>query len=109
MEEFLKPGIIVKGTVSGIEKYGIFVNLENGYNGMIHISEISEKFVHDINSYATLGSQITCKVLEVDNQKKQTKLSIKSLKKSEIKKINFSELKRMLPIWIKEKMEEIKD
>lgn len=40
-----KKGEIIKGTVTGIEKYGIFVNLDNYYTGLIHISEISNFFV----------------------------------------------------------------
>ncbi|NLD79210.1 MAG: S1 RNA-binding domain-containing protein, partial [Mollicutes bacterium] len=40
---------IVKGNVSGIEKYGIFINLENFYTGLIHISEISNDYIKDIN------------------------------------------------------------
>ena len=44
MEDF-KVGSVVLGEVTGIESYGIFVKLNNGYSGLIHISEITEKFV----------------------------------------------------------------
>lgn len=37
-----KVGKIVKGTITGIQKYGIFVDLDNYYSGLIHISEISD-------------------------------------------------------------------
>ena len=40
-----KVGDIVKGVVSGIEEYGIFVTLENDFSGLIHISEITQGFV----------------------------------------------------------------
>ena len=44
-----EKGKIVTGHVTGIEKYGIFVNLDEFYSGLIHISEISDGFVKDIN------------------------------------------------------------
>ena len=43
-----KIGDIVKGKVTGIENYGIFLLMEDGYTGLIHISEISEKFVRNV-------------------------------------------------------------
>ena len=42
-------GKIVIGCVTGVENYGIFVSLDEYYSGLIHISEISTKFVKDIN------------------------------------------------------------
>ena len=44
-------GKIVTGCVTGVENYGIFVSLDEYYSGLIHISEISTKFVKDINDY----------------------------------------------------------
>ncbi len=111
MNDNLTPGKIIKGTVSGIETYGIFVNFENNYSGMIHISEISEKFVKDINEYAKIGETIPCKILYVDHKNKKMKLSIKNmdfaLRKENHGKENFKSLKKMLPIWITEKIQEL--
>ena len=42
---------VVEGCVTGIEKYGIFVTLDEYYSGLIHISEISDNFVRDINKF----------------------------------------------------------
>ena len=72
----------VTGKVTGIEKYGIFVSLEDGYNGLIHISEVSNFFVKNINNYATVGSLITSKVLKVDKKNKKVILSIKEKEES---------------------------
>ena len=44
MEKF-KPGDIIKGQVTGITPYGVFVSLEDDYTGLVHISEVSDKFV----------------------------------------------------------------
>lgn len=106
------PGTIIKGKVSGIEKYGIFLNFEDGYSGMIHISEVSDKFVKDLNSYALLNEIIPCKILSVDEEKKKIKLTIKNLdydlRREEYPNEEFVILKQMLPIWMEEKLTEIK-
>ena len=47
MNEY-KKGDIITGKVTGFEKYGIFLAFENGYTGLIHISELSENFVKDV-------------------------------------------------------------
>lgn len=111
MKEKFEPGKVVKGVVSGIEKYGIFVNFENGYTGMIHISEVSEKFVRDLNIYAKIGEIIPCKILEINDETKKIRLTIKNLeyqlKKEEYENRNFQRLQKMLPIWIEEKMKEL--
>ena len=54
---------IVEGVVTGIEDYGIFVNIDNEYTGLIHISEISDDFVRNINDYVNKGDiLINCKI-----------------------------------------------
>ncbi len=112
MNDDLTPGKIIKGTVSGMETYGIFVNFENTYSGMIHISEVSDKFVKDLNEYAKIGEVIPCKILNVDHKNKKLKLSIKNmdftLRKENKLHQNFESLKKMLPIWINEKLQELK-
>ena len=72
-------GIVTKGTVSGIEKYGIFVNLDDNYTGLIHISEISTNFVRDPNKFAKIGENIYVEILGVDEQNKRLNLSIKNI------------------------------
>ena len=72
-------GEIVKCIVTGIEKYGIFVKINNDYNGLIHISEITIHFVRNINDYVSVGEEIYCKIIEQDENSKQLKLSIKNI------------------------------
>ncbi len=74
-----KKGSIVLGTVTGIENYGVFVNLDDYYTGLIHISEISHGFVKDVNDFVTLGSTIRVKVIDVDDESFHVKLSIKDI------------------------------
>ena len=104
---------IVTGYVTGIEPYGIFVNLDDYYDGLIHISEISNDFVNNVSNYATVGETIKMKVLEVNEKNRHVKLSIKDIdyrdeQRSKIKptKKGFSTLEKNLPIWIDNKMKE---
>lgn len=109
-----KKNQVVEGCVSGIEKYGIFVTLDEYYNGLIHISEISDSFIRDINKYVQVGETIKVRIIESDDESFHVKLSIKNLNyrfdnKYEIgiqETIHgFSSLKDNLLIWIKEKEE----
>ena len=75
-----KVGSTVTGNVTGIEKYGAFVSLDDYYSGLIHISEISDGFVKDINDYINLGETISAKIIEVDDESCHVKLSIKNIK-----------------------------
>lgn len=74
-----KVGSIVTGSVTGIEPYGVFVNLDDYYSGLIHISEISHGFVKNVNDYVNLGETIKAKVIDVDDDSFHVKLSIKGI------------------------------
>lgn len=112
--EDLKVGSVVKGIVTGIESYGIFVKLDDNYSGLIHISEITEKFVKDINTYADVGEEIYVEVLSIDDNTKKCILSVKGLNyridenclvKESVR--GFTPLKQHLQSWIDEKYREI--
>ena len=105
---------IVTGCVTGIEPYGIFVNLDDYYSGLIHISEISSDFIKNISDYAVIGETLNMKVLEVDEKKHHIKLSIKDInyKSEKTGKIQetengFDTLRKMIPIWTKEGIDKI--
>ena len=100
---------IVEGCVSGIENYGIFVTLDEYYNGLIHISEISDDFVRNINDFVNLGETIRVRVIDVNEDEFHVKLSIKNLNykikehiNSNIKETEkgFSTLEKKLFEWI---------
>ena len=80
----VKINDVIEGIVTGIETYGIFVNADE-YNGLIHISEISSNFVRDVKDYANIGDKIKAKVIEIDEETHQLKLSIKDFEQ-DIKK-----------------------
>ncbi len=105
---------IVKCEVTGINSYGIFVKCEGDYTGLIHISEISDGFVKDVNTFAQIGDIISCRIIDIDNDNKHLKLSIKHIDyKKDGKAIGiiesrrgFKPLKEQLPIWTAEKISE---
>lgn len=110
-----KVGSVVKGQVTGIEKYGAFVSLENNYTGLIHISEISNDFVSDIKSFLEIGEQIYCEILEIDQFNNQLKLSIKNINykstdngKIQESRLGFLPLKNNLDKWVNDKISEIR-
>lgn len=112
-----KVGDIIQGRVSGITKYGIFVHVDLSYNGLIHISEISNSFVNSVEDFVSMGETIYCEVLEVDNETLHLKLSIKNINyKLEPMpntipetRLGFLPLKKALPEWIEEKLKEYKN
>lgn len=112
-----KKGEIVTGCVTGIEKYGIFVSLDEYYSGLIHISEISDFFVKNPSDYVYVGETIRALVIDdSDLDSYHVKLSIKNIDykftKKKRKKImetanGFKTLQEALPGWIEIKKEEI--
>ncbi len=73
----IKEGSVVRGKVTGIQPYGVFVKLSSTTNGLIHISELTDEFVKDINEYVKVGELIRVKVLEFDEATQNAKLSLK--------------------------------
>lgn len=110
-----KVGEVIKCQVTGIEQYGVFVKIDNKYDGLIHISEVTYNYVRDIKDYANIGDVIYAKIIEIDNLDYKMKLSIKDIdykQSGREKRIiesekGFMPLKKMLPIWTKEKLDEI--
>lgn len=114
MSVYKKDGL-VKGQVTGIEKYGIFINIDQYYSGLIHISEISDGFVKTVNDYVEIGETIYAKIIEIDEETYQLKLSIKDIDYKVRKKFpkivqteaGFQPLADNLERWIREKLKEI--
>ncbi len=117
MEKY-KIGDTVECTVSGMQKYGIFVNVGNNYTGLIHISEISYNFVKNLTDYVHVGNKINAKVIDVDEKNRKLKLTIKDFdyhidkgKKQEINEVGegFTPIKENLEEWIQKKYNEINE
>ena len=72
----LEVGMIVEGKVTGITKFGAFVDLEDGKTGMVHISEVAATYVNDIKDHLKEGQTVKVKVLSIGEDGKIS-LSIK--------------------------------
>lgn len=64
----LEIGSIYEGKVTGITKFGAFVLLPGGKSGMVHISEVANTFVDDINKFLKEGQPVTVKLIAIDQQ-----------------------------------------
>ena len=114
-----QKGKIIEGIVSGIESYGIFVSFDEFYSGLIHISEISHNYVKNINDFVNIGENIYVEILDIDEQQRKLKLSIKNIRYKKTKKKNkrkiietktgFKTLAYKLPYWIAENLEKNKN
>ena len=74
----IKKGLVLKGTISRIETYGVFVEIGAERPGMIHISELSHDFVRNPYEVVQMGDEVDVEVLDFDRRKKQIKLSRKA-------------------------------
>ncbi len=111
-----KKGDIVKGKVTGIESYGLFLLLDDGTSGLIHISEITDSFVNNVNDYAKLGDTIEAKVIGIEGGSEKLQLSIKDFthlhnnkEKHRIVETEngFKKIEESMEKWIETKLEEI--
>lgn len=68
-------GEVLEGKVTGITKFGAFVALPNGKSGLVHISEVANAFVSDINEFLSVGQTVKVKLIAVNGDK--LNLSIK--------------------------------
>lgn len=75
----LKEGSVIDGTVTSLTKFGAFVQLSEGVEGMIHISEFSEKRINHPSEVVRVGQTVKALVVAVDAEKRLMKLSMKQL------------------------------
>ncbi len=74
-------GAVLEGKVSGVTKFGAFVNLPGGKSGLVHISEIANTFVNDVAQYVSVGQTVKVKVIGINGDK--INLSIKRAEETE--------------------------
>ena len=74
----LKEGMILPGIVTNITNFGAFVDIGIKENGLVHISQMSDKFISDPNEVLSLHQHLSAKVLSVDMQRKRIALSLKT-------------------------------
>lgn len=62
----IEVGSKLQGKVTGITKFGAFVQLPGGSTGLVHISEVADNYVKDINDHLSVGDEVEVKVLNVE-------------------------------------------
>ena len=112
-------GEVVEGVITGIQPYGAFVYFDSKHNGLIHISEISERFVRDVHTYVKINERVKVKILDIDEDGIHFKLSLKAVEANKARSLRkckmiqelpemkkgFSSLAAKLDTWIKEAIE----
>ncbi len=73
----LREGMVLEGTVSNVAQFGAFVDLGVHQDGLIHVSQLSHKFVNDAREVVKTGDIVKVKVLEVDVARKRISLTMK--------------------------------
>ena len=77
--EDLKPGMVLPGIVSNITAFGAFVNIGVHQDGLVHISQLTNKFVSSPSEVVKLGQQVMVKVTDVDLNRKRISLTMKDI------------------------------
>ena len=72
-----KPGMVVHGTVTKITNFGVFVELEEGLEGLLHISELADHKVESPQDVVKAGDKVDVKILRVDIEERKIGLSLK--------------------------------
>jgi len=80
----IEKGMVVKGMVTRIEKFGVFVEIGAERPGLVHISEITHEYIQNPQQEVKVGDEVEVKVLEVNRRKKQIKLSMKALEEKPV-------------------------
>ncbi|HPW69967.1 MAG TPA: Tex family protein [Deltaproteobacteria bacterium] len=74
----LEPGMELPGIVTNVTNFGAFVDIGVHQDGLVHISQLADRFVKDPHQVVSVGRQVRVKVLEVDRVRKRISLSMKS-------------------------------
>jgi small subunit ribosomal protein S1 len=72
-----RPGMVIKGHVTKIANFGVFVELEPGLEGLLHISEISDQKIEKPEDQLKVGQELDVKILRVDSDERKIGLSLK--------------------------------
>ncbi len=78
IDSFFKIGDVVQGTVSKITTFGAFVELKDGIDGLVHISQISEDRIEKIKDVIKAGQEVSARVIKIDRDERRLGLSIKA-------------------------------
>ena len=117
-----KVGDILIGKVNQIRPYALFLSFEGGVNGLLHISELSDGYIRDIEKFGSIGDEIKVKVLSIDSSNGFLRVSYKAIPEEErysthdsssrsipqFDEADFTDLEEKLPEWINATLEKAK-
>ena len=75
----LKPGVELSGTVRNVIDFGVFVDIGVHQDGLVHISQVCNKYIRHPSEVVSVGDVVKVKVLEVDEKRKRISLTMKGV------------------------------
>ena len=78
IDSFFRIGDVVQGTVTKLTSFGAFVELKDGIDGLVHISQISEERIEKVKDVLKPGQQVSARVIKIDRDERRLGLSIKA-------------------------------
>lgn len=119
--EKISIGDKIIGTVVVVRPYAVFMSFDSDRHGLLHISEISDSYIKDIEKYASKGDQLLVKVIDIDSTNGFLRVSLKQIPEQErfsthkngghtdvkATEDEFKTLKEKLPVWILETIEKM--
>ena len=116
-------GQLIIGKVEAVKPYALFLTFEGGVKGLLHISEISDSYIRDIENFGTVGDEMRVKILSIDEHNGFLRVSLKQVPEDEqftthtnekrhvpeIDKEAFKDLEEHLPKWIEETLAKAKE
>ena len=84
----LKPGMVLRGTVRNVIDFGAFVDISVHQDGLVHISQITDRYIKHPSEELSVGQIVIVKVLSVDLEKNRIALTMKGITAEEIEKLN---------------------
>ena len=114
---------LVIGKVESVKPYALFLVFEDGVKALLHISEISDAYIRDIEKYGTVGDELKVKILSIDSHNGFMRVSLKQVPPEEqysthtnekrripeVDSSSFKDLEERLPGWIEETLKKAKE
>ncbi len=75
----LEEGTVLEGTVTNVTEFGAFVDIGVQNDGLVHVSELSHRFIRDASQFIEVGKKVQVKVIEINHERKRIGLSMKAL------------------------------
>ena len=119
----IKVGDLIIGKVNQVRPYALFLTFENEQRGLLHISELSDNYIRDIEKYGSIGDEIKVKVLSIDENNGFLRVSYKAVPVEErynshdddkklsaqFDEADFHDLEEKLPEWIENTLQKAKE